>query len=135
MPFLMSVSIAVFCQSHAPINSDLVKGIKVKYVDIDIGTPMNVNCGDFENYFGDEIKIKRIVKKRQIDKTINSINKFLKSAKRYVEPCDVRIKILIKMPNGLEQTFCMGKLTSSFEGINYVNNHKMVSIILNTLKE
>lgn len=58
MPFLMSVSIAGFCQNYAPINSDIARGIKIKYVNIDIETPMNVNCGDFENYFGDEIKIK-----------------------------------------------------------------------------
>lgn len=135
IPFLMSISIAGFCQSHSPIKSGLVKGIKIEYVNTNIETPVNVNCWSFENYFRDQIKIEKIIKKREIAKTINYINKFLESAKGYADPPDVRMKILIQMSNGLEQTFCMGRLTSSFNGINYINDKRIVSNILNTLRE
>jgi hypothetical protein len=134
MSFLIFAPIFGFSQNFRLLTSDSIKCINIEYVEITLETPMNVNCDNFKNYFPDElIKVRKIVNKHQINEIIDGIDKILKLDKQYPDPADVRIKIFIKRTDGRTQIFCMGRLTSSFEGRNYVNNKKFVSMILKYL--
>jgi len=133
LQLLIIMNTCGFGQNSGLINCKSVTDIKIEYVDINIETPINVNCANFENYFGSQIRIKKIVKQHQICEFIDNINRLLKSGKKYSNAADVRIKIFIEKSSGATEIFCMGNLTSTLEGKNYINNKKFVSIILKYL--
>ena len=74
-------------------NSSEIKQIEIRYVDFDIETPIRIDCQIF-NYFGKDIKLKKI----EDAKTISKILNFLENANENETKVgiDVRFKMKIK---------------------------------------
>ena len=131
--FLLNPSI-IINQTHRMVDDNSIKEIEIEYVEIEIETPINVSCSNYETYFGDQIKVKRILDRRHINKLCRALNEFISSAKRYPDPPDVRIKIIEIYNNNKKEVFCVGRLISSFRNVNYINNN-FISHILRDLKK
>ncbi|GAA4314310.1 hypothetical protein GCM10023143_25100 [Compostibacter hankyongensis] len=122
-------------QNTYVIDNKIIKEIKIEHVDIGIETPMNVSCKGFEAYFQSQIKAEKVLAIREINDISKITNDFLSSAKKYSDPPDVRVKIIFIQKDGTEQTLCVGRLVSSYKGINFINTKNFIPDILKGLNK
>lgn len=86
---LLLVSLTISCSSQDQTKSTA----KIKYVSFDIMTPIDVSCKDFEDSFGNQVKILSIKSENDIIYLKKCINELIKDNNS--KSADIRIKIFI----------------------------------------
>jgi hypothetical protein len=103
----------------------------MSYVNLDILTPIDVNCDNFEVLFHSKIKTCVITKKETIDSIVFAL-KTLKIDTTNTVP-DVRVKITI---DSLKNTnvYCLSKMGVIHENISYIPSDTLIEIIKKQMK-
>jgi hypothetical protein len=86
---LILLSLTISCSSQNQITNT----VKIKYVSLDIMTPIDVSCEDFEVGFGNQVKFLTIKSEMDIFYLKKCIKQFVKDDN--VKSADIRIKIEI----------------------------------------
>jgi ABC-type uncharacterized transport system substrate-binding protein len=86
---LILLLLTISCSSQNQIKNTA----KIKYVSLDIMTPIDVSCKDFEDSFGKQVKILSINSEKEIFYLKKCIKQLVKDDT--VKSADIRIKIEI----------------------------------------
>ena len=112
-------------------NSSEIKQIEIRYVDFDIETPIRIDCQIF-NYFGKDIKLKKI----EDSKTISKILNFLENANENETKVgiDVRFKMKIKYNSGKTEEICGNEAFIGMKNKQYLMDKSFLDCLLKLLK-
>ena len=124
--FLFSL-VLLFCACKAQNCSN----IKLTYVDLDIMTPINVNCNDFETLFKSQIKTVVITKKTDIDSINFVLNKLEVDTSNYIP--DVRVKLEINSSNK-SKIYCLSKMGIFCNNISYILPDRLINKLKKYMK-
>lgn len=120
---LIILSILLFsgCVNMKKTNNDnYATTMTIKFVDMNIETPMNIRCDDFEKYFP-EIQTKVVNDSVKINQIFNTL-KYLKIAgKEYYQHVDTRMKLEIKYNNDSIETICMDRFIVNRNNQLFIN--------------
>ena len=106
-----------------------ITAIRIEYVDVEVTTPINVNCEKFNRYFQSGIKKCTISIKKDIEGLCFEFNSFIKSAKEYNEVPDVRVKFIFLKGRKIYKTVCYSSLLTSVGDKNFVNTDKIRTFV------
>lgn len=104
----------------------------IKFVDMDIETPMDVRCNDFEKYFPD-IQTKVLNDSIKILQIINTLNHLIIAGNDYYQHFDTRMKLEIKYNNDSIETICMDRFILNRNNKLFINSDTL-KILLTNLK-
>ena len=100
-------------------SSQTIKRIDIKYVDIEIETPFQIKCDNFDNFFQNEIDSVSINDNNSISEFVSEIEKLNKAdLSKYSMP-DTRIKISI-VYNGKISECCLDRFVLSSQNEVFV---------------
>jgi hypothetical protein len=103
--------ICVSCNYSQPkiINSSTIdiSKIEISYVELNIETPFDVRCCDFEGFFHDEIKTATTTDSLTIDNIITALNTLQDGPDRSTPHIDTRMKIQLYSNDTLQEVICM----------------------------
>jgi len=106
---ILSILLCSSCVNMKKSNNDkYATMMTIKFVDMDIETPMDIRSDNFEKYFP-EIQTKVVNDSMKINQIFNTL-KYLKIAgKEYYQHVDKRMKLEIKYNNDSIETICMDR--------------------------
>lgn len=114
-PLIFMLFLTISCSSQ-----NQYEGIAIiKYVDLDIMTPIDVSCDDFENLFGKQIESIIITNQKDFDFLLNNISGLSKDEN--TKSADIRIKVEIKANSTTNYVICLDR----FHIIKNGNYYKM----------
>lgn len=105
--------------------------MKLDYVNLDIMTPIKVECDYFEVFFNSQIKSVSIDKQTDIDSIINMVNNLKVNTSKYLP--DVRVQLEISYANK-SKIYCLSKMGMYSEGISYILPDKLLDILKKHMK-
>lgn len=124
---ILLIFILLFDNCEAQDNCE----INIRYVDLEIMTPINVDCANFETLFKSQIKSVIVSKKSDIDSLVVMINQ-LEIDTSYNIP-DVRVKIEIISLNKF-RTYCLSKMGIYDEYNTYILPDSFLIILKKYMK-
>ena len=80
----------------------------IKFVDIDIETPIDIKCDNFENSFPD-FQTKVVNDSMKINQIINILKHLKIAGNEYYQHVDARIKLELKYNNDSIETICIDR--------------------------
>ncbi|RLD61093.1 MAG: hypothetical protein DRJ01_08515 [Bacteroidetes bacterium] len=98
----------------------------IKYVGLNIMTPINVSCENFEKAFGKQVIIMNITNQKDIDYLLNSIKKL--SLDNNIKSADIRIKIEIIHDKTID-IICLGRFHIVHNGSFYKMNPELMMFL------
>jgi hypothetical protein len=119
--------VLLFCACKAQNCSN----IKLTYVDLDIMTPIDVNCNDFETLFKSQIKTVIIINKTDIDSINFAFNKLEVDTSNYIP--DVRVKLEINSSNK-SKIYCLSKMGIYCNNISYILPDRLINKLKKYMK-
>jgi hypothetical protein len=99
--------------------------MEIRYVDLDILTPIDVDCNNFESFFNNEIKVKIITDTLLINKFVTELNCLRSDS---ITP-DTRITVILSGNNLNERRLCIDKFNILDGNNNYSNSGSVLKII------
>ncbi len=105
--------------------------IKLSYVDLDIMTPISVDCSNFDILFNSQIKTSTISNKSDIDSIVYFINKLKVDTSDYTP--DVRVKLELRQQSK-SQIYCLSKFSICHNNKSYFLPVNLIKIIEKHLK-
>jgi len=105
--------------------------IKLYYVNLNIMTPMDINCDAFKLLFKYEIKKVIINNKKDIDSLIILLNNLQVNKSKYIP--DVRAELEL-FNNNKSKLFCLDKWGLYSEGKSYFLPDKLLKILKRYMK-
>ena len=115
------------------LNNFSIDEIVINYQDLDVETPIRINCEDLESYFNKSIKKRVINDSMVIKKIANYINE-TKNNNKSVSEIDVRFKIIFTYSDGTTKEFCGNEYAIEVDKSNYQLDVKFSSYIKSILK-
>ena len=91
-----------------PIHDKYATLMTIEFVDLNIETPMDIKCEDFEKYFPN-IQTKVVNDSIKLNQILNTLNHLKIAGNEYYKHVDTRIKIEIKYNNDSIETIYMDK--------------------------
>ncbi len=98
----------------------------IKYVSLNIMTPIDVSCENFEKAFGKQVIIMNITDQKDVDYLLNSIKKL--SLDDDIKSANIRIKIEINHDKTTD-IICLGRFHIVHNGSFYKMNPKLMKFI------
>jgi len=105
----------------------------IKYVDLNIMTPIDVSCDDFENLFGKQIESITITNQKDFDFLLNSISGLSKDEN--TKSADIRIKIKIKVNDIINYVICLDRFHIIKNGNYYKMSPALMQFINKKIEE
>lgn len=134
--FMLSL-ILLGCKSTGldSIDTKDLQKVEVQYVNIEVITPVSVNCNEFERYF-DVARMSRKIfaKTSQWERFITEINRVIRNGKRFNEPVDVRMKVFLHYHTGV-RIICIGHTLISLDDHTYVVDDSFRAFIMDHFSE
>ena len=124
---ILLIFILLFDNCEAQDNCE----IKLRYVDLEIMTPINVDCANFETLFKSQIKTVIVSKKYDIDSLLVMINQLEIDTSCNIP--DVRVKIEIISLNKF-RTYCLSKMGIYDEYNTYILPESFLIILKKYMK-
>jgi hypothetical protein len=100
----------------------------VKYVDLDIATPISVECAGFETYFESSIK-QKVLKESACRILVEHLTRLESASQIFSTFPDTRIKIQIVQNDSLVEEVCVGYNLVHYKGKNYAVDEKLRNYI------
>ena len=119
--------IALFfnCTTKSEHNKIVYTRMVIKYVDLDILTPIDVDCNNFESFFNDEIKVKIITDTLLINEFVTELNRLPSDS---ITP-DTRITVILSGNSLNERRLCIDKFNTLDGNNNYSSSENILKII------
>jgi len=117
--YLLSVILAlgmIECQeahNHTRPGQSFTKAV-IRYVDIDLESPIGVSCDSLESFWGDEVDTLVLVDRPFLD-SLESIVSKLKASNKGFRP-DARIIVEMYSTRGIKKTLCMSNVALALDG-------------------
>lgn len=106
--------------------------IVINYQDLDVETPIRINCEDLESYFNKSIK-KRVINDSMVIKKIANYISDSKNNNKSASEIDVRFKMIFKYSDGTIKEFCGNEYAIEVDKSNYqldINFSNYIKFIL-----
>ncbi|WP_338839533.1 hypothetical protein [Flavobacterium ginsenosidimutans] len=107
--------------------------IVINYQDLDVETPMRIDCEDFDSYFNNSIKTRVINDFEVTNKLVNYINEAKENNKK-VPQIDVRFKMIITYSDGTIKEFCGNDFAIEVDKSNYQIDINFLNYIKSIIK-
>ena len=104
----------------------------IKFVDIDIETPIDIKCDYFEKSFPD-IQTKIVTDTMKINQILNTLDHLRIAGNDYYQHVDTRMKIKIKYNNDSIETICIDRFVINRNNQLYINTDTL-KLLLTGLK-
>ncbi|UUW10974.1 hypothetical protein NLG42_09185 [Flavobacterium plurextorum] len=126
------------CENNKKTNERQMDDIRIdkiviNYQDLDVETPIRIDCEDFDNYFNKSIKTRVINDFKVINKLVNYISEAKENNKK-VSQIDVRFKMRITYSNGTIKEFCGNDFAIEVDKSNYQIDMNFLNYIKSILK-
>lgn len=115
------------------LNNLSIDEIVINYQDLDVETPIRINCEDLESYFNKSIKTRVINDSMVIKKIANYINDS-KNNNKSASEIDVRFKMIFTYSDGTIKEFCGNEYAIEVDKSNYQLDINFSSYIKSILK-
>lgn len=123
MPLMILLSIMTLSCS-----SQEIKRIDIKYVDIEIETPFQIKCDNFDSFFQNEIDSVSLNDNKSISEFINALEKLNKAdLSKYSMP-DTRIKIKIVCYDKISE-LCIDRFVISKQDSIFILSESFKSLL------
>ena len=120
--------------SSNKLTENIVSKIVVKYQDLDIETPIRIDCDSLESYFQENIGSMEITNKDKINKILSLLKQCSANEKSEISNIDVRYKINLYYSNKQIEYVCGNRVLINIKGIVYKVDYNSLKLI-NTLLE
>jgi len=128
-PLIFMLFLTISCSSQNQYESIAI----IKYVDLNIMTPIDVSCDDFENLFGKQIESITITNQKDFDFLLNSISGLSKDEN--TKSADIRIKIKIKVNDIINYVICLDRFHIIKNGNYYKMSPALMQFINKKIEE
>lgn len=122
---LFIFALLINCSTKSEQGETIYTKMEIKYVDLNILTPIEIDCTSFESFFNEDVKNKVITDKSVIKKFVSVLNQLPIDS---ICP-DTRIMVVLYDNKHNKQKICIDKF-SVFDGSNrYSNTESLLKII------
>ena len=124
------------CQnSKNEFKADDVIKITITCEDLDIETPIRINCENFHSYFKNSFRTKTIQDYKIIKKLLGYINEADNSDNNKDFKVDVRYKIKVLYKDGMIKEICGNEAVNEIDGKVHLVNHNFSNYLKILLKQ
>jgi hypothetical protein len=128
---LIMVTLSLMFMIDSCNSQEMIK-IKMRYVSLDILTPIEIDCNSFDTLFNNQISTIEIINKEDIDAIQREVKNLKIDTTNYLP--DVRVKLEVIYPDSIK-VYCLSNFGLSVDGKGYILSDTLLNVLRQYMKQ